>query len=101
MAYTFPILDGKYLRAVPWDFMEPHRKQAADNHDQTLERLAERGGLSPHEAICAIRGIDIFVGEWADPDGLLVRYVSSLMQLAANDLADVVEKAKAVLEIDD
>ena len=29
----------------------PHEAQAMKNHSQTLTRLAERGGLSPSEAI--------------------------------------------------
>ena len=36
-------------RSVPWSLVEPHRAQAEANHSQTLERLAERGGLSPSE----------------------------------------------------
>ena len=36
-------------RSVPWSLVEPHRAQAMSNHSQTLERLAERGGLSPDE----------------------------------------------------
>jgi hypothetical protein len=36
--------------SVPWSLVEPHRAQAMSNHGQpTLERLAERGGLSPDE----------------------------------------------------
>ena len=35
--------------SVPWSVVAPHEAQAKRNHDQTLERLAERGGLSPEE----------------------------------------------------
>jgi choline dehydrogenase-like flavoprotein len=35
--------------AIPWDVVEPHAKQAEQNHGQTLERLAERGGLDLSE----------------------------------------------------
>ena len=38
------ILSG-FPRSVPWDMVEPHRSAAMSNHGQTLERLAERGGL--------------------------------------------------------
>ncbi len=42
-------------RFIPWSMIEPHRKQAEYNHcGQTLERLAERGGLSPMELWCAL-----------------------------------------------
>lgn len=46
---------------VPWDFAdEVLRKQAERNHGQTLERLAERGGLSYMEACLAMMGIGLF-----------------------------------------
>jgi hypothetical protein len=35
--------------AIPWDVVETHAKQAEQNHGQTLERLAERGGLDLSE----------------------------------------------------
>ncbi len=38
---------------VPWALLEPHKAQAQRNHFQTLERLAERGGLS----ICEIAAV--------------------------------------------
>jgi hypothetical protein len=40
----FPVLGSK--ETVPWSLVEPHRAQAIKNHYQTLERLAQRGGLS-------------------------------------------------------
>lgn len=43
-------------RTVPWSFVEPHRAQAKRNHDQTLERLAQRGGLSPAEIVALVTG---------------------------------------------
>ena len=43
-------------RSVPWAFVAPHEAQARANHDQTLERLAERGGLSPSELVAVVRG---------------------------------------------
>lgn len=35
--------------SVPWSLLAPHEAQAMTNHSQTLERLAERGGLAPNE----------------------------------------------------
>lgn len=35
--------------SVPWDIVAPHERQAGLNHRQTLDRLAERGGLDPRE----------------------------------------------------
>jgi hypothetical protein len=54
---TFPVLGPRWPdapREVPWDFIEPHRRQALKNHDQTLERLAERGGLDPTEMVAVL-----------------------------------------------
>lgn len=48
-------------RSVPWAFVAPHEAQARMNHDQTLERLAERGGLSPSELVAVVRGEGIRV----------------------------------------
>lgn len=51
----FPILTqqgpyaGRTRTLVPWEWVEPHWAQAKKNHGQTLERLAERGGLSISE----------------------------------------------------
>lgn len=39
---------------VPWAMLAPHEKQALHNHDQTLKRLAERGGLSPCEMLAVL-----------------------------------------------
>jgi hypothetical protein len=43
-------------RSVPWRFVERHEAQVVDNHEQPLERIAERGGLSPAEIVAAARG---------------------------------------------
>ena len=49
MERVFPILASGRITGlptfVPWWFVEQHREQAMDNHSQTLERLADRGGL--------------------------------------------------------
>lgn len=41
-------------RAIPWAVIAPHAAQARNNHDQTLERLAERGGLSTCEMVAVL-----------------------------------------------
>lgn len=58
----FPIILG-YGRnrkdgppSIPWEMIAPHEAQALTNHGQTLKRLAERGGLSPHEAMLVLKG---------------------------------------------
>lgn len=45
----FPILRSG--ETIAWSVIGPHEKQAWSNHDQTLNRLAERGGLSWMEAL--------------------------------------------------
>ena len=41
--------------------IQSHESQAERNHGQSLERLADRGGLGCYEAICVLedRGIDV------------------------------------------
>lgn len=62
---TFPIMAITSRRGVmrrdfesdftiPLDLISPHEAQAQKNHDQTLQRLAERGGLSGLEALAVI-----------------------------------------------
>jgi hypothetical protein len=42
-------------RSIPWAAIAPHEAQALRNHcGQTLERLAERHGLSPCEAVAVL-----------------------------------------------
>lgn len=48
-------------RRVPWELVALHVQQILENHDgQTLERLAQRGGLSPIEIWAAANGINPF-----------------------------------------
>ncbi len=44
----FPIhsIDRSYMTGINWDIVAPHESQAIKNHDQSLEALAYRGGLS-------------------------------------------------------
>lgn len=42
------------LLAVPMEMMAPHEAQAQRNHSQSLDRLAERGGLSACEAVAIL-----------------------------------------------
>lgn len=56
----FPILLHWRIRAkagkrsIPWAVIERHKRQAQRNHYQSLERLAERGGLSWCEAAAVL-----------------------------------------------
>ena len=57
---AFPVLKwstrAEMPRMVSWEFAERFRAQAESNHGQTLERLAERGGLCPREMWLATHG---------------------------------------------
>lgn len=46
---------GERLRSIPWAVIASHEAQALANHDQTLERLAQRGGLDPTEAVAVLQ----------------------------------------------
>lgn len=46
----------RYPSSIPWSVIAPHEHQALRNHDQTLERLAERGGLGPTELLAVLTG---------------------------------------------
>lgn len=61
-AKLFPIMiswrgtKGPCPSAIPWEAIAPYEGQAQLNHQQSLERLAERGGLSPLEALMVMTG---------------------------------------------
>jgi hypothetical protein len=46
-------------RSVPWSLLAPHEERALRNHDQTLERLNERGGLGVSEMVAVIEDRDV------------------------------------------
>ena len=50
----YPIQGGP---SVPWYVMAPHESQCKRNHDQSIARMAERGGFSPAEAWCVVNGV--------------------------------------------
>lgn len=58
-------------RNISWSLIEPHEEQANRNHGQTLERLAERGGLSVYEAVAVLNDKDRIVGQPADDAGIV------------------------------
>lgn len=50
------------VRALPWEMVadEATAARCLKNHDQTLERIAERGGFGASEAIRCIAGLGLF-----------------------------------------
>lgn len=53
-------------RSIPWALIAPHEAQAQRNHYQTLQRLAERGGLAPSEAVAVLEDRQFQDMEWTD-----------------------------------
>lgn len=51
-----PIMGATLLSEIPFAMLVPHERQALSNHGQTLERLAQRGGLGVSEAIDILEG---------------------------------------------
>ena len=50
----FPVLRSRPFKvqppaSIPWETIAPHEEWADKWHGQTLERLAQRGGLGPEE----------------------------------------------------
>jgi len=57
----FPIhpSDRKTIASVPWGLVAPFAERAARNHSQSLDRLAERGGLGLQELWCVLNDKDL------------------------------------------
>lgn len=53
---VMPIMGATLLSEVPFAMLVPHEAQAQSNHGQSLERLAQRGGLGVSEAIDILEG---------------------------------------------
>lgn len=45
---------------IPWFVIEKHEVRAMTNHNQSLERLNERGGVSIVEAYCILNNVSLF-----------------------------------------
>jgi len=61
----YPIIRTMPQEYIPWDILVPHTNQVLQNHSQTLERLAERGGLSWLEVLWILED-----KAWGGPPGL-------------------------------
>jgi hypothetical protein len=103
---TFPILESCVRRCkeqhfmsplvVPYDLVKLHEQQALQNHGQTVDRLAARGGLSWFELLMVITDKPLF-GEYASrfkgkTEGEIFRNVSiTLMHEFSKAYAGVVK----------
>lgn len=50
----YPVLGGRQKEYIPFGVLAPHEEQALINHGQSLERLAERGGLGWSEMLAIL-----------------------------------------------
>jgi hypothetical protein len=50
-------------RAVPWAFIAERSAECLRYHDQTPERLAERGGLAPEEILVVLESAPLTTSE--------------------------------------
>lgn len=73
-----PIMGFADIR-LPWALIAPHEAQAQENHGQTLERLAERGGLDPVEAYAVLT--DRHFREFQTSSGTVLRCRRALIEL--------------------
>lgn len=59
----FPVHSSELMHGapyrVPWSFVSPFEARAQANHDQTLSRLAERGGLDLWELFALVHDLDV------------------------------------------
>ncbi len=71
----FPIALPGYRHStwyVPWGMIAPYEDRAQSNHGQSLERLADRGGLSPGEFLSVVND-----KRWSEYSGLTMREATS------------------------
>jgi hypothetical protein len=61
----FPLQDGPM---IPWGVIAPHEGQAQRNHGQSLQRLAERGGLGVGEFWYVMNDIDLRAISYKDAE---------------------------------
>ena len=53
---VMPIMGATLMSGIPFAMLVPHEAQALANHGQSLDRLAQRGGLCVSEAISILEG---------------------------------------------
>lgn len=90
MPEYFPIMSEQDSPAfrIPWGLAERARSQMERNHSQTMERLAERGGLSAREMAMALQGIPLkHVVDYLPSDGY--KYVMKRVTCYNSDLCDL------------
>lgn len=86
---TFPIQDGP---SIPWAIIAPWESQAQRNHGQSLQQLADRGGLGVLEVI------DVLTGQrygTTNPGGENEKLLQIIRDRSANPRAEAAEARAA------
>lgn len=78
----FPISNGP---DIPWSLIAPFEKLVIRQHGQTLERLAQRGGLSVCEVLSILEGNGDFDKFWQGED--VSPHISRLRELVSSHQA--------------
>jgi hypothetical protein len=53
--------------SIPWEAISAHEHQARANHGQSLDALAQRGGLSPYELLAVLFDQPFWRGSFPEP----------------------------------
>ncbi|MEO8645354.1 hypothetical protein [Pseudomonas sp.] len=75
---NMPVMKCTNINAIPMPLLIPYEKQALRNHGQSLQRLAERGGMAACEILGIVRGVSW--GELKvrpDDEAELIKWVAS------------------------
>jgi len=67
---------------IPWDMIAPHNAQSLENHQQSITRIAERGGFSRCEAIAVLEDRKWSKMTECDADTKLKRMVAEYLEAA-------------------
>ena len=73
----------EHVSEIPWEMIAPHAATAMRNHDQTLERLAQRGGLCPMEAVAVLQDMP-YRERW--PQTSMDRETATRLSTEANNI---------------
>jgi hypothetical protein len=54
---NMPVMRGTDIKSIPMALLQPYEEQALRNHKQSLQSLAERGGMDSCEILGIVRGL--------------------------------------------
>ena len=75
---NMPVMKGVNIKSIPMRLLQPYEEQALRNHSQSLQRLAERGGMDSSEFLGMVSGL-----RWSllkvrpDDEAELIKWVAS------------------------